>query len=276
MNLILENNQKQKWEKVMKTALITGASFGIGYEFAKIFANEKYDLVLVARNRERLNEIESELKRNNNIRIKTLVKDLAQPSSPQEIFDELKYDKIEIDVLINNAGFGLLGPFTELSLKDQIDMIQVNITSLVHLTGLLLPSMIARGSGKIMNVASTAAFQPGPNMAVYYATKSFVLSFSNALHQELKDKNITVTALCPGPTKTEFQKRARMENINLERSKLLPYMSAEKVALAGYKGLMKGKRIVIPGILNKLGTKIVKVFPESFVLAVIHKFNSRN
>ena len=260
----------------MKTALITGASFGIGYELAKIFANEKYDLVLVARNRERLNEIESELKRHNNIRIKTMVKDLANPSSPQEIFDELKYDQIEVDVLINNAGFGLLGSFTELSLKEQLDMIQVNITSLVHLTGLILPTMINRGNGKIMNVASTAAFQPGPNMAVYYATKSFVLSFSKALYRELKDKNITVTALCPGPTKTEFQKRARMENINLERSKLMPYMSAEKVAIAGYKGLMKGKKVVIPGLLNKIGTKLVKIFPESLVLDLIYKFNSRD
>jgi short-subunit dehydrogenase len=260
----------------MKTALITGASFGIGYELAKIFANEKYDLVLVARNRERLNEIESELKRHNNIRIKTMVKDLANPFSPQEIFDELKYDKIEVDVLINNAGFGLLGSFTELSLKEQLDMIQVNITSLVHLTGLILPTMINRGNGKIMNVASTAAFQPGPNMAVYYATKSYVLSFSKALYRELKDKNITVTALCPGPTKTEFQKRARMENINLERSKLMPYMSAEKVAIAGYKGLMKGKKVVIPGLLNKIGTKLVKIFPESLVLDLIYKFNSRD
>jgi len=178
--------------------------------------------------------------------------------------------------LINNAGFGLLGSFTELSLKEQLDMIQVNITSLVHLTGLILPTMINRGNGKIMNVASTAAFQPGPNMAVYYATKSFVLSFSKALYRELKDKNITVTALCPGPTKTEFQKRARMENINLERSKLMPYMSAEKVAIAGYKGLMKGKKVVIPGLLNKIGTKLVKIFPESLVLDLIYKFNSRD
>jgi|YNPMSStandDraft_1061717.scaffolds.fasta_scaffold00860_14 short-subunit dehydrogenase len=260
----------------MKTVLITGASFGIGYELAKIFANEKYNLVLTARNKERLNKIESELKLKNNIYIKTLVKDLSHPSAPQEIFDELINDRIEIDVLINNAGFGLLGPFTDLSLRDQIDMIQVNITSLVHLTGLLLPSMINRGSGKIMNVASTAAFQPGPNMAVYYATKSFVLSFSKALYKELKNKNIIVTVLCPGPTKTEFQKRARMENINLERSKLLPYMSAEEVAIAGYKGLMSGKRVVIPGFMNKLGTKIVKFSPESLLLKVIHKFNSRD
>lgn len=260
----------------MKTALITGASFGIGYELAKIFANQKYDLVLVARNREKLNEIESELKRNNNIRIKTLVKDLSNPSAPSEIFDELVYDKIDIDVLINNAGFGLLGSFSELSLQEQLDMIQVNITSLVHLTGLILPSMIKRGNGKIMNVASTAAFQPGPNMAVYYASKAFVLSFSKALYKELQNKGITVTALCPGPTKTEFQKRARMENINLERAKLIPYMSAERVAKAGYKGLMKGQKVVIPGLMNKLGTKIVQIIPESLILSLLYKLNSKN
>jgi short-subunit dehydrogenase len=259
----------------MKTALITGATFGIGYELAKIFANQKYDLVLIARNRERLNEIESELKRNNNIRIKTVVKDLSNPSAPSEIFDELIYDKIDVDVLINNAGFGLLGPFSELSLQEQLDMIQVNITSLVHLTGLILPSMIKRGNGKIMNVASTAAFQPGPNMAVYYASKAFVLSFSKALYRELKDKGIIVTALCPGPTKTEFQKRARMENINLERSKLIPYMSAERVAKAGYKGLMKGQKVVIPGLMNKLGTKIVQIVPENLILSLLYKLNSK-
>lgn len=260
----------------MKTALITGASFGIGYELAKIFANQKYDLVLVARNRERLNEIESEFKRNNNIRIKTLVKDLSNSSAPSEIFDELNYDKIDIDVLINNAGFGLLGPFSELSLQEQLDMIQVNITSLVHLTGLILPSMIKRRNGKIMNVASTAAYQPGPNMAVYYASKAFVLSFSKALHKELKRKGITVTALCPGPTKTEFQKRARMENINLERSKLIPYMSAEKVAQAGFKGLMKGRKVVIPGLMNKIGTKLAQIIPENLILSLLYKLNSKN
>lgn len=260
----------------MKTVLITGATFGIGYEFAKIFANKKYNLVLVARNRERLNEIESTLKKDNNIFIKTIVRDLSNPNSAQEIFQELEYDKIVIDILINNAGFGLLGSFSELDLQEQLNMIQVNVSSLVHLTKLILPSMLSRGEGKILNVASTAAFQPGPNMAIYYATKSFVLSFSEALHRELKNKEITVTALCPGPTKTKFQKRAGMENINLERSKLLPYMDAERVARIGYKGLMKGKRVVIPGLINNVGVFLVKFLPKSLVLNVLYKFNSRD
>lgn len=259
----------------MKTVLITGASFGIGYELAKIFAKEKYNLILVARNLERLNQIKDELQ-NSDIKILTIQKDLSQPNSAKELFDEINKNNFEIDILINNAGFGLLGPFAELDLQTQLDMIQLNITSLVQLTHLILPQMIKRKSGKIMNVASTAAFQPGPNMAVYYATKAFVLSFSEALSAELKSSGITVTALCPGPTKTEFQKRARMENINLERSKLIPYMTAEKVAQIGFDGLMKGKRVVIPGLLNKVGTKLVKIFPKSFVLAVLKKFNTRD
>lgn len=260
----------------MKTALITGASFGIGYELSKIFAKNNYNLVLVARNKEKLDELKNELIKTNNISVKILVKDLSHPEAPVEIFNELQKENLSVDVIVNNAGFGLLGPFSELNLNDQLKMIQLNVNSLVHLTGLFLPSMIDRSSGKILNVASTAAFQPGPNMAVYYATKSFVLSFSKALNKELKNKGIIVTALCPGPTKTEFQKRARMENINLERTKLIPYMSAEKVAIMGFKGLMEGKRVVIPGLMNKIGTKLVKLFPESFVLSVIHKFNTRD
>ncbi|MCX8056053.1 MAG: SDR family oxidoreductase [Ignavibacteria bacterium] len=259
----------------MKTVLITGASFGIGYELAKIFAKEKYNLILTARSEDKLNQIKEELQ-NSDIQIVTLAKDLSKPEAPKELFDEIKKLKINLDILINNAGFGLLGPFKELELQAQLDMIQLNITSLVHLTYLFLPEMIERKSGKIMNVASTAAFQPGPNMAVYYATKAFVLSFSEALYSELKDYGITVSALCPGPTKTEFQKRARMENINLERAKLIPYMSAEEVARIGYDGLMKGKRVIIPGFLNKFGTKLVRIFPKSIVLAVIKKFNTRD
>lgn len=258
----------------MKYILITGASVGIGYELAKIFAKERYNLILVARNLEKLNEVKEELQ-NSEINIVSIKKDLSKPESVQELFNEINENNYEVEILINNAGFGLLGSFYELDLKTQLEMIQVNITSLVYLTHLILPKMIERKSGKIMNVASTAAFQPGPHMAIYYATKAFVLSFSEALHEELNSKGITVTALCPGPTKTEFQKRAKMENINLERAKLLPYMSAYEVARIGYEGLMKGKRVVIPGLLNKFGTKIVRLVPQALVLNVIKKFNSR-
>lgn len=258
----------------MKTVLITGATSGIGYELAKIFARNKYNLVLTGRNEERLNQIKNEFLALN-ISIDTFSCDLAKPNSAKQLFEFLSKHNLEIDFLINNAGFGLLGPFNELDLKSQLEMIQVNITSLVELTHLLIPSMIKRNSGKIMNVASTAAFQPGPDMAIYYATKSFVLSFSEALHYELKDYGISVSTLCPGPTKTDFQRRARMENINLEKSKLLPYMSAEKVAEIGYKGLMKGKRVIIPGMMNKIGVMMVKFIPKKIILNVIKIFNSK-
>ncbi len=258
----------------MKIVLITGATSGIGYELAKVFARNNYNLILTGRNEQRLNEIRNEFT-NYKISIHTFSCDLSKQNSVSELFYLINKSNLEIDILINNAGFGLLGPFNEVDLQSQLDMIQVNITSLVELTHLIIPSMIKRKSGKIMNVASTAAFQPGPYMAIYYATKSFVLSFSEALHYELKDYGISVSTLCPGPTKTDFQRRARMENINLERSKLLPYMSAEKVAEIGYKGLMKGKRVIIPGMMNKIGTIIVKFVPKKIVLNVIKIFNTK-
>lgn len=258
----------------MRTVLITGATSGIGYELAKIFAQNKYNLVLTGRNEEKLNEIKNEFL-THNISINTFSCNLSKPNSASQLFEFLNKNNLEIDILINNAGFGLLGPFNELDLQSQLEMIQVNITSLVELTHLIIPSMIKRKSGKIMNVASTAAFQPGPYMAIYYATKSFVLSFSEALHYELKEYGINVSALCPGPTKTDFQRRARMENINLERSKLFPYMSAEKVAKIGFEKLMKGKRVIIPGAMNKIGVVLVKFVPKKIVLNLIKIFNSK-
>mgnify|MGYP000035337134 CR=1 FL=1 len=257
----------------METVLITGASTGIGYEFAKIFAKHNYNLILVARNLERLQKVKNELQ-TNSINIHIIAKDLSISSSVDEINQELMDKNLNVNILINNAGFGFAGPFYELDLKSQLDMIQVNVNSLVKLTGLILPSMIKNGYGKIMNVASTAAFQPGPYMAIYYATKAFVLSFSEALYAELSHKGISVTALCPGPTRTEFQTRAGIEHINLFRTKFLPYMSAEKVAQIGYKGLMKGKRVVIPGLFNKLGTIAVRFVPKTFVLYVIKNLNT--
>jgi len=164
----------------METVLITGASTGIGYEFAKIFAKHNYNLILVARNLERLQKVKNELQ-TNSINIHIIAKDLSISSSVDEINQELMDKNLNVNILINNAGFGFAGPFYELDLKSQLDMIQVNVNSLVKLTGLILPSMIKNGYGKIMNVASTAAFQPGPYMAIYYATKAFVLSFSEAL-----------------------------------------------------------------------------------------------
>jgi short-subunit dehydrogenase len=253
-----------------KTALITGASSGIGYELAKQFAKNHNNLVLVARNREALHKLADDLANQYAISAWTLSKDLANPTSPLEIFEELEKQSVKVDYLVNNAGFGLQGLFWELDMQSQQEIIQVNISSLTHLTRLFLPGMIQRRSGGILNVASTAAFQPGPLMAVYYASKAYVLSFTEALSNELHGTGVTATALCPGPTKTSFQKRARMGNARLFRRGV---MDAEPVAEAGYRGLMKGKRVVIPGLSNRLLATTVKLVPRRMVLRMVRKLN---
>jgi short-subunit dehydrogenase len=231
------------------TVLLTGATAGIGYELAKIFAREGYPLILVSRNGERLAKVAEELTGKRKAAVKTIAKDLTRREAPQEIFAEVQQAAKTVDILVNNAGMGTYGSFPRCDLQKQLDMIQVNVTALTHLTGLFLPSMLDRGSGKILNVASTAAFQPGPKMAVYYATKAYVLNFSEALAYEMRKNGVTVSALCPGPTTTEFQSRARMEKARLVQSAM---MDAKTVAEAGYDGLMRGKRVIIPGFKNKL------------------------
>ena len=250
----------------MKTALITGASTGIGCELAHLFARDGYHLVLVARNRENLTKLAGTLKEKYGIPVTVLPKDLSLPLSPAEIFIELQQKSIHVDVLVNNAGFGNYGLFSKTNLNDELEMIQVNATSLVHLTKLFLREMLKKGEGKILNVASTAAFQPGPLMAVYYATKSFVLSFSEALSEELRGTAVTVTCLCPGATQTEFQKRAGLSGIRLFRAGIL---TAREVAEAGYRGLMKNKRIVIPGFLSRLFAFMVRLGTRSLVTRIV-------
>lgn len=242
----------QKW------VLITGGSSGIGFEIAKIFAANSYSLVLVARDNIRLQKAAEELAATG-ATIKTFAKDLAGKNAPEEIFSELQRENIFVSVLVNNAGFGRQQPFSETVLPETLDMIEVNVSSLVHLTHLFLQPMLARGEGKILNVASTAAFQPGPFMATYYASKAFVFSFSYALADELEKTGVSVTTLCPGPTKTEFQKRAG--RFHSERMLRFWTMSAADVARTGYRGLMNGKRVVVPGFLNKLGVAFAKILP---------------
>ncbi|MBI3316465.1 MAG: SDR family oxidoreductase [Candidatus Omnitrophica bacterium] len=235
-----------------KSVLITGASAGIGLEFARLFARKGYDLILISRNKARLEAVAQEIKSQHAlhpIKIYVLAKDLSKPLAPGEIFIELTREQWEPDVLINNAGFGLHGTFLETDLDEELEMMELNMGALVHLTKLFLPRMAQRGWGKIMNVASTAAFQAGPMMAIYYATKAFVLSFSEALHNELNSKGVSVTCLCPGPTESEFRERAGMKDSKLFK---LGMMSASKVAEIGYEGMMKGKSLVIPGFKNKL------------------------
>jgi short-subunit dehydrogenase len=244
------------------TALITGASTGIGYALSRLFAADRHNLVLVARQEQRLTQVADDLQREFGISIKVIVADLSRPEAPQTIVDTVRTASLPIEYLVNNAGIGLGGKFADTDLMVELDMMQLNMGALVHLTKLFLPDMLSRRSGRIMNVASTAAFQPGPLMAVYYATKAFVLSFSEAIANELKGTGVTVTALCPGPTESEFQKRAHIENTRLIKGKLMGWMTAEAVAKIGYAGLMHGKRLVIPGLINKLGVQSVRISPR--------------
>jgi short-subunit dehydrogenase len=240
-----------------QTVLITGASSGIGLELAKRFAQDGCELILVARESTRLRQAAESL------RARVIASDLADPQSPHAIYRELA--TTPIDYLVNNAGFGLGGPFATNDRQIQLDMIQVNVASLVDLTRLFLPSMLARKSGRIMNVASTAAFQPGPLMAVYYATKAFVLSFTEAIAEEITGSGVTVTALCPGPTASDFQRRAAIEHINLMKKSPLGMMSSAEVAEIGYRGMQKGKVIVIPGFMNRLGVQSLRLGPRAIV-----------
>ena len=239
--------------------MITGASGGIGLELARIFAEQGYALVLVARTRERLEEIAVELKPTP---VQVLAKDLALVGAAEGIHREVP----KVDVLVNNAGYGVYGPFVKTPLDDELGMLQLNMTALVVLTKLYLPAMVAAKNGKILNVASTAAFQPGPLMALYYATKAFVLSFSEAIGNELEGTGVTVTALCPGPTATGFQARTKLEKSRL--IKRMKVMDARTVAEAGYRGLMAGKPVVIPGLMNKLLAQSVRFSPRVLVTKI--------
>ncbi len=249
-----------------RTALITGASSGIGRELAKLFARDHYDLVLVARNSSRLAQAADELQRQFGIAAKSFPVDLTSGSTPQFLFDQLAREGVTIDVLVNNAGYGKLGAFAEVSAEESLGQIQLNITALTHLTKLFLGPMLEKKSGKILNVASTAGFQPGPLMAVYYATKAFVISFSEALANELQGTGVSVTCLCPGVTDTEFQKRAGTEQTKLFRQ--MRPMDAKTVARDGYRGLMKGKPLVISGFRNWLLAESLRVSPRRAVTAI--------
>ncbi len=250
---------------IQKTALITGASSGIGLEFARLFAHDGYNLVLVARRVIELEKLKVELENRSRVSVKVIQKDLAKPESAKELFDELK--DTEIDVLVNNAGFGYLGKFDEANWDVHNSMMNVNIVSLVYLTRLFLTGMVKRGSGKILNVASTAAFQPGPLMAVYYATKSFVVSFSQAIATELEGSGVTVTCLCPGPTVSGFQDTAGMKKSKI--MKYLKFASSYDAALFGYRAMIKGKRLAIHGLMNRVFVCLVKFIPAGFVLKLI-------
>ncbi len=251
------------------TALITGASNGIGLELARVHASKGGDLVLVARNKSKLDEIKAELEKQFNVAVYTIGKDLSASNAAQEIYEETNKQTIQIDYLINNAGFGDFGMFAETNWNKELQMINLNITTLTLFTKLYLQDMIKRGSGKIMNVASTAAFQSGPTMAVYFATKAYVLSFTEAVSNEVSDKGITITALCPGATESGFQSAGGLDESELFKGKKLP--TAKQVADYGYKSMIKGKTVAIHGIMNYIMANSVRFIPRALVLKVSRK-----
>ncbi len=253
-------------------AVVTGASSGIGLELSRLLARDRYDLAIVAQHAGKLAEVARDLATGYGVRVTPIPADLSDPASPRAIDDELHRLGLRPDVLVNNAGFGLRGSFTETDLDEQLRMIRVNVSALTHLTGLLLPGMVERRRGRLLNVASTAAFQPGPLMAVYYATKVYVLSFSEALANETAGSGVTVTALCPGPTATSFQRRAGMEGTRLFSGSVT---DAAAVARAGYAGLMRGVAVVVPGWRNRLFAQIVRVAPRRMVLQLVRSLQER-
>jgi short-subunit dehydrogenase len=251
------------------TALITGGSTGIGYELAREFAAHGHDLVLVARHRDALEAAAGKIEGKYGVKVTTFALDLTDPGVPQQLFDATEGAGTQIDFLVNNAGFGLGGEFADTDLSVELDMIQVNVTSLVHLTKLFLQPMLKRRQGRILNVASTAAFQPGPLHSIYYSTKAFVLSFSQAIDEELRNSGVSVTVLCPGPTATNFFERASTTKSRLFNQTMKA--SAESVAKYGFEAMMRGQRVAIPGMANKAMVQAERFIPRAVVTMLSRK-----
>lgn len=254
-----------------QTALITGASAGLGRDYARLFAADGHDVVLVARRRERLEELAREIGGGQSgVQAHVLPLDLSDRAAPRRCADELRARGLAIDFLVNNAGLGTNGPFADADVAKQLEMIQVNVTSLVELTRLLLPDMIARKRGRVLNVGSTAGFQAGPFMAVYYASKAFVNSFSEALAYELDGTGVTVTVSCPGATETEFAGHAGNDSSLLFKLGAADSMS---VAREAYAGMMAGRRMVVHGLTNKLGVQALRVSPRAVAIGLAARLN---
>jgi short-subunit dehydrogenase len=254
-------------------ALVTGASSGIGADLARELAQGGHDLVLSARGEGKLRALADELEQAHGVTAHVIGADLAEAGAADKLVAELARRQLTVDILVNNAGYALYGPFAETDAADELRMIQLNIVALTQLTKLLVPGMLAKKQGRVLNVASTAAFQPGPLMAVYYASKAYVLSFSEALANECAGSGVTVTALCPGPTRTNFQARAQMEDSKLVRGKEI--MTSAEVARIGYRALMKGKAVIIPGASNKMMAQAVRFLPRSTVTKLVRSAQER-
>ncbi len=267
-NLSPDSSKNSNIKTMAKTVLITGASGGIGYELAKVFARNRYNLILVARSLDKLQRIQTELALSDDIRVDIISQDLSQSESPVALFEQIQQQGLTVDVLVNNAGFGDYGPFAESDWSRQNALLQLNIVSLTHLTRLFLPLMQQRGAGKILNVASTAAFQPGPFMAAYYASKSYVMSFTEALAHEMEGTGVTATVLCPGPTRgTDFQTRANLGDVDFFKQLKLP-MAAE-VAQFGYDALNRGQVLAIHGLFNRLLVFTNRLMPRRVVTQAV-------
>ena len=255
------------------TTLITGASSGIGMELARISAREGRDLLITARRENRLIKLKDELEMEYKVNIHILALDLVKKNSPKKLFNYTQKNSLTIDVLYNNAGVGDFGKFHKSNWEWQETMIDLNMKSLSHLTHLFLPQMVQLNRAYVMNVASNAAFQPGPLMSVYYATKHYVLAFSEALANELQDTGVTVTALCPGPTRSEFQETASMQKSKLVNTVPLP--DSKQVAEYGYKAMIKGKRVAVHGFMNKIFSVVVRLLPKRLVTSIVRKMQAK-
>ncbi len=253
-----------------KTALITGASAGLGVEFARLFAKDGHDVALVARRRDKLDEVAAELTKAHAITASVFPVDLTDAGAPRALFDQVAAAGLDIEFLVNNAGFGSNGAFVEVDRAREVDMIEVNVKALAHLTRLFLPAMVARKSGRVLNIGSTAGFVPGPFMATYYASKAFVISFTEALAYELRGTGVTATVCCPGATATEFAAVAGNDKSALFKGGVA---DAASVALHGYRAMLAGKAISIPGIRNKLTVQATRFSPRAVARSVAARLN---
>ncbi|MBX3137472.1 SDR family oxidoreductase [Candidatus Obscuribacterales bacterium] len=260
-------------EQRKRTALVTGGAGGIGFELCKLIAADGYDLVLVDMNEMGLNRAARQLETEFGVNVQTICKDLSDPKAPGEIVNELNQRCVETDLLVNNAGFGLSGSFVDIALEPQLNMIQVNIGAVISLTRLLLPGMLKRDGVAILNVASIAAFQPGPYMAAYFASKAFVLSWSEGLAKELEGSSVSVTALCPPPTNTGFAARANSGTSFAFQKRAMA--TPEEVARDAWRGVKNKKVIVLPTMMNKLAVFSSRFLPRKTVTAVAGLMNKQ-
>ena len=258
--------------EVNKTALVTGAASGLGLELSMLLAKDSYDLILIDIDKTKLDLAKAKIEKENSVEINLLTKDLSQPNIANEIFQELNGKSI--DILVNNAGFGLFGTFSETDWERESDMLNLHIMTTTHLTKLLLKGMVERGSGRILNMSSLAAFQPGPLMSLYYASKAYILSFSEAISNELKGTGVTVTVLCPGQTNTSFQ--SVVSESSSENKIGFNIACPKSVALYGYKSMMKGKTVAIPGIINKFLSSLHRFLSRGMTTKIVRNIQEKN